>query len=273
MNDVFTVCKVEAGRALLMSQDDFELIEVPAKLLPKDSKTVRINIQSRGNNNSTETEGLLGEIKACYGVGEREIERFKEEIGSDAFLTLSKLGCTAAIVNWSRPFHEIFKSSIKIDAAVVNIDCPCTRREDCYCEGYVDYVRKGLKPPGNGTRCRINLPIDLKVSLLAKTSVGYFKSNEITLKSCKFEDFSGVFLVSDQETASMQVFREKGGTVGDVFDPAIPITAIIVESTDSELFRVGIENNLPVVAGSWVEALLSSGELPEFENHLVKERK
>ena len=252
-----------------MSQEDFELIEFPAKLLPKDSNNVTITVQSRGTQNRPDqsTEKLLEEIQQCYGVGERELERFKEEISNDSFLKISKLGATAATITWDRPFPEIFGNSIKIDATIMNIDCTCAREDNCYCEGYVDYVRKGLKLNFNSNSCRINLPIDLKVSLLAKTSVGYFKSNEIVLKAGKFNDLSGVFVVSDRD---FELLREKGGHVSGTIDQSEPITAVVVESFESELFRSGIENNLPVVGVSWVESLLSTGELPPFEAYLLK---
>ena len=58
-----------------------------------------------------------------------------------------------------------------------------------------------------------------------------------------------------------------------IIDSGIDIGKELHQLLLEEDDRVVIENNLPVVAGSWVEALLSSGELPEFENHLVKERK
>lgn len=273
MNDVFTVCKIEAGRAILMSQEDFELIEFPAKLIPKDSKTVRINIESRGNCQSKEgeTERMLGEITDCYEVRERDIERFKEEIGSETFLKVSKMGSTAAIINWDRSIPEIFGNPIKIEAAVLKIGCTCARNEGCYCEEYVDYVRKGLRMPANGaTSCRIPLPIDLNLSLMVKTSVGYFECNEITLKSCKFEGFSGVFLVCDHDSDTLEMFKEQGGHVSKTLNVCEPITAVVVGSFGSELFAQGIENNLPVVSVTWVEALLAGGELPRFEDHLLQ---
>ena len=127
-----------------------------------------------------------------------------------------------------------------------------------------------MKQPSNGNSCRINLPIDMKVSLLVKTSVGYFKSNEITLKSGKFDDFSGVFVVSDRESEQLELFAEQGGNVSRIFNSGDPITAIVVESFDSELMRIGIENNLPVVGMTWIENFLSSGEMPPFEDHLIK---
>lgn len=282
--ETFTVCKIEAGRAILMSQEDYELIEFPSKLLPKNTKTVSIKIESKGEDNlngKNETETLLKKIKEQFGVNGRAIERFKEEIESENFLKLSKLGSTAAIINWQRSFLEIFGKPVKIDTSIININCTCSlenKINSCYCEEYVDYVRKTLKYPINGiNNCRINLPIDLRVSLLAKTSIGYFKSNEIILKSQKFDDLSGIFLlIDDLDGEKVKMITEMGGNVRRSFDPNDPITAVIVESFDSELFRIGIENNLPTISSSWIDALLSNKEtteLPSFEDHLVKERK
>lgn len=275
--DVFTVCKIEAGRAILMSQEDFEIIEFPAKLIPKEAKTVRINIENREMKGEN-TERMLNEIVDCYEINEREIERFREEIGSESFLQVSKMGSTAAIINWDRPFQEIFGYSVKIETAIIKISCTCNRNSErgggggCYCEEYLDYVRKGLIMPIGGTSCRISLPIDLKLSLLVKSSVGYFESNEVTLKSCKFEGFSGVFVVSDLESETLEMFKEQGGHVTSNLNLADPVTAIVLGSFDSELFASGIENNLPVVSGTWIEALLANGELPRFEDHLLQNR-
>jgi hypothetical protein len=106
------------------------------------------------------TEMFLSSIKDCYGFEEGEIERFKEEIESENFSKLSKLGSKQRNFTWRRPFPEIFGNSIKIDATIIKMTC--VREDNCYCGEDVDYVRKGLKQPKNGKIVVINLPIDMK---------------------------------------------------------------------------------------------------------------
>ena len=281
----FTVCKIEAGRAVLLSQEDFELIEFPAKLLPKDCTNVKITIHAEegegGVGKQKEKEQLkclLRKVEEEFGVEEREIERFKEEIGMEEFLMIESLGSTAAILTWSRPFSDIFGTQIKIDNIILNFDsieADGGGGVEDYFEEYIDFVIKGQKPiHSNDTKCRVNLPIDLKVSLIVKTSVGCFKSNAVELKTKKFDDFSGIFLFTDltdqSSTDRLEFIREQGGYISRSYYPDQPITAIVTDTFDSELFKIGIDNNLPVVGATWLEALVATRELPHFEDHLLK---
>lgn len=278
--ECFSVCKIEAGRAVLLSQEDFELIEFPAKLLPKDYGKVKILVNSADDDEAAENEKeeslkmLLKEVEVEFGVGEREIERIKEEIGMEGFLRIESLGSTATILCWQRPFSEIFDKSIKVDSVILSIESGKEPETGLYDE-FVDFVIKGQKGINwTDTRCRINLPIDLKVALVVKSSVGCFKSNTIKLKTRKFDDFSGIFLLTDvtdqPSTDRLEFIRDQGGYISRSYYPDQPITAVITDSFESDLFKVGIENNLPVVGSTWLEALVAAREVPHFEDHLLK---
>lgn len=270
----FTVCKIEAGRAVLLSQEDFELIEFPVKLLPKDYGKVKISVTSSTEDESEKEDSLkllLREVELEYGIGEREIERIKEEIGIEGFLSIESLGSTAAILTWKRPFYQIFGNSIKVEAVILNVE---SEKEEFYNE-FVDFVIKGQRTiQVTDTKCRINLPIDLKVSLIIKSSAGCFKSNSIKLKTKKFDDFSGIFLLTDltdqSSTDRLEFIRDQGGYISRSYHPDHPITAIITDNFESDLFKIGIDNNLPVVSANWLEALVATRELPHFEDHLLK---
>lgn len=277
--ECFSVCKIEAGRAVLLSEEDFELIEFPSKLLPKDYGKVKILVNSADDDESAEKvkedsmKMLLKEVEIEFGVGEREIERIKEEIGMEGFLRIESLGSTAAILSWQRPFSEIFDKSIKVDSVILNIES-CEESSGVYDE-FVDFVIKGQKGINvEDTKCRINLPIDLKVTLIVKSSVGCFKSNKIILKTRKFDDFSGIFLLTDltdqPSTDRLEFIRDQGGYIIRSYSPDQPITAVVTDTFESELFKVGIDNNLPVVGATWLEALMAMREVPHFEDHLLK---
>lgn len=274
----FTVCKIEAGRAVLLSQEDFELIEFPAKLLPKDYGKVKITVSSteEGNEKEDSLRGLLREVEMEYGIEEREIERIKEEIGIEGFLRIESLGSTAAILTWKRPFHQIFGHSIKVENIILNVQGGEGEEEgEEYFHDFVDFVIKGQRAiQATDTKCRINLPIDLKVCLIIKSSVGCFKSNAIKLKTMKFDDFSGIFLLTDltdqSNTDRLEFIRDQGGYISRSYYPDHPITAIVTDSFESDLFRIGIDNNLPVVSATWLEGLVATRVLPHFEDHLIK---
>lgn len=273
----FTICKIEAGRAILLSQeDDYELIEFPAKLLPKEcEKVVRIQIEN-GDGNKNERNDLNEDLKISevikeFGVDGEMMERFKNEISSENFFKIESLGCTATILSWSRPFTFIFGPSILIENVILKVSTE-------YSEDFADFVLKGQKGiQATDTKLRINLPVDLKVFLIVKTSVGCFKSNTLTLSCKKFEDFSGIFLVTDLQSdrtsenivALLEFIREQGGYISRQISQDQPITAVVTDSFDSQLFREGIENNLPVVSSTWLEALVSTREIPHFEDHLI----
>jgi hypothetical protein len=278
--DCFSVCKIEAGRAVLLSQEDFELIEFPAKLLPKDYGKVKILVNSMGDE-ETEKEGenslkmLLKEVEIEFGVSEKEIERIKEEIGKEGFLRIESLGSTAAILTWgdNRPFSKIFDKSIKVETIILTVESEEEGAD--YYDEFVDFVIKGQRPiQVNDTKCRVNLPIDLKVALIVKSSVGYFRSNTLKLRKMKFDDFSGIFLLTDltdqPNTDILEFIRDQGGYISRSYNPDHPITAVITDSFESDLFKIGIDNNLPVVSSTWLEALVSTRELPHFEDHLIK---
>jgi hypothetical protein len=280
--DCFSVCKIEAGRAVLLSQEDFELIEFPAKLLPKDYGKVKILVNSMGDE-ETEKEGenslkmLLKEVEIEFGVSEKEIERIKEEIGMEGFLRIESLGSTAAILTWgdNRPFSKIFDKSIKVETIILTVESEEEGAD--YYDEFVDFVIKGQRPiQVNDTKCRVNLPIDLKVALIVKSSVGYFRSNTLKLRKMKFDDFSGIFLLTDIDltdqpnTDILEFIRDQGGYISRSYNPDHPITAVITDSFESDLFKIGIDNNLPVVSSTWLEALVSTRELPHFEDHLIK---
>jgi hypothetical protein len=278
--DCFSVCKIEAGRAVLLSQEDFELIEFPAKLLPKDYGKVKILVNSMGDE-ETEKEGenslkmLLKEVEIEFGVSEKEIERIKEEIGMEGFLRIESLGSTAAILTWgdNRPFSKIFDKSIKVETIILTVESEEEGAD--YYDEFVDFVIKGQRPiQVNDTKCRVNLPIDLKVALIVKSSVGYFRSNTLKLRKMKFDDFSGIFLLTDltdqPNTDILEFIRDQGGYISRSYNPDHPITAVITDSFESDLFKIGIDNNLPVVSSTWLEALVSTRELPHFEDHLIK---
>lgn len=273
--ETFTVCKIEAGRAILLSQEDFELIEFPAKLLPNDCKNVNITINSSSSTNEGEGDNkmreMIKEVLYEYYVDERQAERIKEEIEMEGFLRIESLGSTAAILSWQRSFSDIFGSSVNLENVLLNIES----EEEGYLEEYVDFVMKGQKTiHPSETRCRINLPIDLKVSLVVNSSVGCFKTREIKLRTMKFDDFSGIFLLTDltdqPSIDRLEFVRDQGGYISRSYSADHPITAVITDSFDSELFRIGIDNNLPVVSGTWLEALVATKELPHFQDHLLK---
>lgn len=276
MTDLFTVCKIEAGRAVLLSQNDFELIEFPAKLLPpnwENGGAVSINVSPAAENslNDKKTKELLNEIERDYCVEGERIEEIKRELSN--CLRIENLGCTAAILTWNRPISQIFGPKIRIENVLMDIESPT---EPEYFQEYVDFVLKGLKPISiEDTLCRVNLPIDLNVKLLIETSVGYFKSNKIGLSCKKFEDFSGIIVLTDltepTETINrLEFLREQGGYIIRQYTPDQPITAVVTGSFDSPLFKLGIDYNLPVVSDTWLEALVATRELPHFEDHLLK---
>lgn len=271
--ETFTVCKIEAGRAILLSQEDFELIEFPAKLLPTDCKNVNITINSNVSEGAGDNQvrELIKEVLYEYYVDERQVERIREEIEMEGFLRIESLGSTAAILSWQRSFADIFGPSVKVENVSLNIES----EEEEYLEEYVDFVMKGQKTiHPSEMRCRINLPIDLKVSLIVNSSVGCFKTREISLRTMKFDDFSGIFLLTDltdqPSIDRLEFVRDQGGYISRSYSADHPITAVVTESFESELFRVGIDNNLPVVSGTWLEALVATKELPHFQDHLLK---
>ena len=290
MPDLFTVCKIEAGRAVLLSQSDFELIEFPAKLLPKDTAaditggTVQINICTIDHNSTFKTGRLIEEIEKVFSVN---VENIKKELGN--VLKIENLGCTAAILSWTRPIHEIFGSAIQIDNIILDIaplkdkegeysnisdNCDCDD-DDLFLEDYVDFVIKGLKPISKFDQmCRINLPINLTVKLIIKTSVGYFKTNSVPMKCKEFDGFAGIFVLTDltevDDLVRLEFVREQGGYINRKYSADQPITAVVTDSFDSELFKIGIYNNLPVVSSTWLVALVATMELPHFEDHLLK---
>jgi hypothetical protein len=242
--DCFSVCKIEAGRAVLLSQEDFELIEFPAKLLPKDYGKVKILVNSM-EDEETEKEGenflkmLLKEVEIEFGVSEKEIERIKEEIGMEGFLRIESLGSTAAILTWgdNRPFSKIFDKSIKVETIILTVESEEEGAD--YYDEFVDFVIKGQRPiQVNDTKCRVNLPIDLKVALIVKSSVGYFRSNTLKLRKMKFDDFSGIFLLTDltdltdqPNTDILEFIRDQGDQISRSYHPDHPITAIITDSS------------------------------------------
>lgn len=280
-SETFTICKIEAGRAVLLSTTDFELIEFPAKLLPFNYKTgheVSINVFNEKSSGGRDFVKLMGEVYEDFGVSEVEIERIREEIGGkgSSFLKLAALGSTAAIISWLRPVKAVLGPKITCHGIILNveIDGGNARMEDYEAE-CIDFVLKGqqrLITPEDVT-CRINLPIDLRVSLMICSSVGCFRSNWISLSCRKFEDFSGIFLLTDLKDAAsldrLEFIREQGGYIARQFNSDQPITAVVTDSFDSECFHVGIENNLPVVGASWLAALIATKELPHFEDHLL----
>lgn len=275
MPSTFTVCKIEAGRAVLLSQEDFELIEFPAKMLPKDCGGV-VKIQIEKGASEEKDISLVSQVLDEFGVEWERVEGFKNEITSEGFLWIESLGCTAAILSWSRPFTTIFGPSVAIESVIMSVTCA-----SAYEEEYVDFVMKGQKPVGAGdSKLRVNLPVDLEVALVVRTSVGCFRSNVVRLSCKKFEDFSGVFLVTDLQSNDtdtdnstdtlLEFIREQGGYISRQFNADQPITAVVTDSFESPLFREGIESNLPVVGASWLEALVSTREIPHFEDHLIK---
>ena len=294
----FRVCKIEAGRATLISKD-FEVIEIPSKLLPNhnnnDNSIVQINFstdEEESNNYIQVGNKLIESIYDDYGITEGIISKIKDEIGSEEFLSIEALGCTAAILNWKKSFKQIF-GSVKIikiesigieifDGRIIENDEKLQNNSSNYSndniDEYVNYILKGSKGiQDDDFRCRINLPIgDLKVNLSARTSIGTFKTNSIYLKPkmvCKkTNDLSGIFLVTDLPTdhARLKQIREMGGYISRRICEDQPTTVVVTENFGSELFREGLEDNLPVVSVTWLDALVSENELPHFEDHLLK---
>lgn len=292
----FRVCKIEAGRATLISKD-FEVIEIPSKLLPNnnnDNSIVQINFttdEEESKNYIQVGNKLIESIYEDYEITEGKISKIKEEIESKEFLRLEALGCTAAILNWKKSFKQIFGSGkiIKIESIGIEIfDGRIENNEKLHSNSsnysndnideYVNYILKGLKGiQVDDFRCRINLPIgDLKVNLSVRTSVGTFKTNSINLKPklvCKkTNDLSGIFLVTDLPTDHplLKQIREMGGYISRRICEDQPTTVVVTENFGSELFREGLEDNLPVVSVTWLDALVSENELPHFEDHLLK---
>lgn len=282
MNELFTVCKIEAGRAILLSQKDFELIEFPSKLLPNtaiERGTVKISVASEGDSRATAAEAeiakmrLIEEVEEEFGVDEELIEGIRETVGN--CLRIENLGITAAILTWDQRICDTFGPKIRIENVILDLEAMDDALED-YTRDFVNFAIKGLKGISpEDTKCRVNLPIDLKAKLIVKSSVGYFWSNSVELKCRKIEDFSVIFVLTDltgpEATMNrLQFIREQGGYISRQYSPEHPITAVVTDSIGSTLFKIGIDNNLPVVDATWLEALVATMELPRFEDHLVK---
>jgi hypothetical protein len=284
----FTICKIEAGKALLISEENYEMIEFPVKLLQNKKVNERVQISvDECKKDESAIKSLVESVVQDYGISSVEVERLKEEISrSNEFLKIERLGSTAAILSWKRGISSVFGRAIvvhSIDLEVSSCASKATPEDnEKLLDEYVEFVLRGLERIGlDDVMTRLPLPISLKCNLLIRTSAGSFRSNSIQVPQgqnihAPMEDFSKLFLVTDLDSSDSRLtrIRELGGYIEREIKRDQPVTAVVFQQINNEnsgLFEEAIESNLPVVGVSWLESLLSTNELPHFEDHLLSQ--
>lgn len=259
----FSVCKIEAGKAILLSEDDYELLEVPAKLIPHQSvgTSVCIRVEPYGSKVNN-ISAALAAVKQEYSVSAEDTSQLKEAIGAEGFFKVDSIGCSCATLSWEKSLLSLLEG-IRGGRSVV-------------CEA-VDLVRLTTReslPIVDGSsisqlRLDLSWTGQVEVALLFRTSIGSFWTGSLSV--CRAEptetDFSSVWLVTDLPASDgrIKTVLERGGKISNSPSSCNSIdciTAVVVDARQSELFEAAVKAALPAVNYEWLELLLATNRLP-----------
>ena len=273
-NDVqFAVCKIEAGKAILLSEDNFELLEVPAMLIPSQhvGSNVRVRVEPVGS--KVDLAGALSAIKSEYGVAAEDVARLKETIGADGFFKVDAVGCNCASLSWKSSLHALLQG-IRGGSSVL-----------CYAVDLVRLTTRESLPIEDGNRVA-SLRLDLswteqvEVALLFRTSIGSFWTQSLSISRADLseQNFSHVWLVTDLPAADERIQKvlQRGGRVGhcaSLCNNVDCITAAVTNSPTSELFAVATKTSVPVVNCEWLELLVTLNRLPTNYSEFLPQSK
>lgn len=292
----FTVCRVEAGRAVLLSQD-FQVMELPASLLPVSmlpvsllsspaeecgNRMVRVQVTDATDLQQTRLRTLaqhVAQLDALFGIDATETQAIRQTIGADDFVRVERRGATAVTLTWRQAWDEtcsrMAHGRILLHAVDV-IDGP---------RGALG--RLSPSPAGRNshdaamrTSCRVNLPDGdaHELTLQFRTSAGVFVSRPVTAQTLPLSStsYASLFLLTDlaEDDARLQRVRVLGAVILDRTTSmarveAEPITAVVTDSLQSPLCETALHANLPVVGGSWLDALLAEHRIPVYADHPV----
>lgn len=253
----FSVCKVEAGKAILLSQDDdFELLEVPAKLISPASVGSNVRIRVEAAERRVDLTAALNAVRREFGVGSADVAAIREEIGSESFFKVDSVGCNCALLKWRESLRSLL-----------------TRIKSVQCSG-VELVRLTTResiPVQDGeTISQLRLDLSwtdtVEVALLFRTSIGAFWTRSLTVNRLPIEpgNFSSVSLVTDLPLADARIQKalQRGAKVAHTFSSSACVTAVVCSETSVELMATGEALGIPVVNAEWLELLLTLNRLP-----------
>lgn len=256
----FSVCKIEAGKAVLLS-DDFELMEFPAKLLPSNhAAEVKIKVESCPRRN--DLSAALASIRNTFGVSTDDVTRLNECVKSEGFLKIEAIGCTCASISWRDNLNSLLRS-IRGGASVI---CEAV---DLVCLTTLQSIPIEDGQAINRLRIDMNLSPELEVAVLFRTSIGAFWTRSLTLKRAELSetDYSGIILITDLPSSDerLQKVAKHGGRIAHMtiaINNYDCITAVVTNSPSSDLFAAATKASLPIVNYEWLDLLITLNRIP-----------
>ncbi len=258
----FAVCKIEAGKAILLSEEDFELLEVPAKLIANQHIGSNVQIRVEPVGSKVDLAGALAAVRSEFGVTTEDVSRLKEQIGADGFFSTAAIGCNCVTLSWKASFHSLLQG-IQGGSSVL-----------CYAVDLVRLTTRESIPIDDGSRVD-KLRLDLswteqvEVALLFRTSVGAFWTQSLTVTRGELSEnnFASVWLITDLPAADERIQKvlQRGGKVGHSASNCNGvdcITAVVTNSPSSELFAAALKTAIPIVNYEWLELLVTLNRLP-----------
>lgn len=258
----------------MLCEQDFELLEVPAKLIPIQhlGSNVKIRIDPAGS--KVDLSSALAAIKSEYGVAVEDVVRLKERIGAHGFFKVDAVGCNCASLSWQASLQALLQA-IRGGTSVVchAVDLVrLTTRESLAIEGgsHVSTLRLDLSQTAQV----------VEVALLFRTSIGSFWTQSLSLSRTAVteESFASVWLVTDlpASDARIQKVIQRGGRVSHTLSACSAvdcITAVITSSSASELFGAACKTAVPVVNCEWLELLVTLNRLPNSYSDFLPQSK
>lgn len=256
----FSVCKIEAGKAVLLSED-FELLEFPAKLLPSShASEVKIKVESCPRRR--DLSAALADIRNTFAVSSEDVARIKECINAEGFLRTEAVGCTCASISWRDNLNSLLRS-IRGGASVL---CEAV---DLVCLTTLQSIPIEDGQAINRLRIDMNLSPELEVAVLFRTSIGAFWTRSLTLRRAEMSesDYSGITIITDLPSSDvrLQKIAKNGGKIAHTaiaINNYDCITAVVTSTPSSDLYSAASKASLPIVNYEWLDLLVTLNRIP-----------
>ncbi|KAI9295029.1 BRCT domain-containing protein [Neoconidiobolus thromboides FSU 785] len=254
-SSLFTVGKVDAGLAILLTEDN-HLIEFPSILLPEGVSTGAIVKVQVSREYGTEKEKL----DSFMELQEEILLQYGTHYPKPPAIKISAITQTSIVLEWE-PL-ELFS---------------------CDLRSFTVY-KKGIKMPSSlptqGNKLKISgLDMDTlyDLSIIMSTSSGVYTSNKVEERTLTLSNLSGINVCLDSTLSSLEIEELKKCVqrIGAKWSTEVSIetTDLLCNSTVSPNYELALQWNVAIVKPDWLKACEALGKIQPAVSYYVEPAK